>query len=245
MVAVPTHSVLSYSLPLDGIRGLAILLVMAHHFSIARSTQPLDADLLSLLHTGWVGVDLFFVLSGFLITGILIDARDSERYFVSFYARRTLRIIPLYYLIVFLSYHVLPHFPVWELRLVGQAPIPHEQYFWSFLANFVFAEQDQLQHGILNRRRHIRNLSLTERCQRELACLIVIRGEGGTTHIIPLLGCTGGRAGYALGVQVGGEIRLGWKQRFSTRDMLSINGVSLNRKALRRKRVADERVVMI
>lgn len=149
VIAVATPSVLKHSPPLDGIRGLAILLVMAHHFSIVRSTQPFDADVLSLLHTGWVGVDLFFVLSGFLITGILIDARDSDRYFVSFYARRTLRIIPLYYLIVFLSYHVLPHFPVWELRLVGQGPIPHEQYFWSFLANFVFAEQDQLQHGIL------------------------------------------------------------------------------------------------
>jgi len=139
----------SYLPPLDGIRGLAILLVMAHHFSIVRSTEPFDAGLLALLHTGWVGVDLFFVLSGFLITGILIDARDSERYFVSFYARRTLRIIPLYYLMVFLSYHVLPRFPVWEQRLVGQGDIPHEQYFWLFLANFVFAEQDQLQHGIL------------------------------------------------------------------------------------------------
>lgn len=122
---------------------------MGHHFSVVRSDAPFDAQVLSLLHTGWVGVDLFFVLSGFLITGILLDARDSERYFVSFYTRRTLRIFPLYYLMVFLSYHVLPHFPEWYRRLVGIGEIPPESYFWLFISNFVFAERDQLQHGVL------------------------------------------------------------------------------------------------
>lgn len=140
---------IGYSPPLDGLRGLAILLVMAHHFSIVRSDVPFDAQALTLLHTGWIGVDLFFVLSGFLITGVLLDARGSDRYFTSFYARRTLRIFPLYYLLVFLSYHVLPAFPVWYRRLVGQGEIPPEWYFWTFLSNFVFAERDQLQHGIL------------------------------------------------------------------------------------------------
>src|SRR5262249_25738791 len=51
---------------LDGVRGLAILLVMLHHFLPERG-----AGVLSMLRLGWVGVDLFFVLSGFLITGIL------------------------------------------------------------------------------------------------------------------------------------------------------------------------------
>jgi peptidoglycan/LPS O-acetylase OafA/YrhL len=142
---------LSHSLPLDGLRGLAILLVMAHHLSVAKSDLPFDAAALDLLRTGWIGVNLFFVLSGFLITGILIDARDSDRYFVSFYARRTLRIVPLYYLIVLISYHVLPHFPVWYERLVvarGET-IPHEGYFWLFLTNFVFAAHDRFEHGIL------------------------------------------------------------------------------------------------
>jgi peptidoglycan/LPS O-acetylase OafA/YrhL len=122
---------------------------MAHHLSIVRSDVPFDATVLALMHTGWIGVDIFFVLSGFLITGILIDARDSDRYFVSFYTRRTLRIVPLYYLVIFLSYHVLPHFPTWYRILVGRGSVPHEQYFWLFLANFVFAEQDQFQHGVL------------------------------------------------------------------------------------------------
>jgi peptidoglycan/LPS O-acetylase OafA/YrhL len=71
---------------LDGLRAIAILLVFASH-----------SDLLSV---GWVGVQLFFVLSGFLITGILLDMKDSlpsREYFTKFYGRRFLRIFPLYY----------------------------------------------------------------------------------------------------------------------------------------------------
>jgi len=73
---------------LDGIRGLAILLVMLHNES---SMFP-SLHLQDVFANGWMGVDLFFVLSGFLITGILLDTKDSENYFRNFYARRCLRI---------------------------------------------------------------------------------------------------------------------------------------------------------
>jgi len=141
--------VIAHSPALDGLRGLAILLVLAHHLTLVQPITVFDASALALLHTGWAGVDLFLVLSGFLITGILIDARGSDRYFVSFYARRTLRIIPLYYLLVFFSYHVLPRFPTWYQRLVGQGDVPPERDFWLFLSNFTMAQRDQIQHGIL------------------------------------------------------------------------------------------------
>ena len=96
---------------LDGLRGIAIILVLLHHLTIYRPTSGVDAMDRERAVVRLVGVDLFFVLSGFLITGILLDTRGSERYFSSFYARRTLRIFPLYYLVVFLALVVLPLLP--------------------------------------------------------------------------------------------------------------------------------------
>ncbi len=83
---------------LDGLRGLAILLVMLHHFESVLPGGNKVADIIKgVIYAGWSGVDLFFVLSGFLITGILIDTKRTTNYFSSFYARRILRIFPLYY----------------------------------------------------------------------------------------------------------------------------------------------------
>ena len=82
---------------LDGLRGMAILLVLvAHYFAVPGVGA---ASLLNgyWFRLGWTGVDLFFVLSGFLIGGILLGARDSPNYFKTFYARRFFRIIPIYY----------------------------------------------------------------------------------------------------------------------------------------------------
>ncbi|MGO8718500.1 MAG: acyltransferase family protein [Acidobacteriaceae bacterium] len=84
---------------LDGVRGLAILLVLVSHLMLFNNhTGSRFGDSLSALRgLGWVGVDLFFVLSGFLITGILYDTLHDPHYFRSFYMRRFLRIFPLYY----------------------------------------------------------------------------------------------------------------------------------------------------
>jgi peptidoglycan/LPS O-acetylase OafA/YrhL len=93
---------------LDGIRGLAICLVLWWHLAVS----PVRANLQNLQnHPGllriaelgrftWSGVDLFFVLSGFLIGGILLDASRSPSYFSTFYIRRAYRIIPLYAVII-------------------------------------------------------------------------------------------------------------------------------------------------
>src|SRR5690348_11217200 len=94
---------------LDGIRGIAILGVIAFHFGLFTidSHNLLYSVYGSVVGLGWAGVDLFFVLSGCLITRILLDTRNSGHYFRSFYMRRVLRILPLYYFSVFVFFCVV------------------------------------------------------------------------------------------------------------------------------------------
>jgi len=86
---------------LDGIRGIAIVLVLIWHYLVClvpADPGSLGRQLLTPLRLTWSGVDLFFVLSGFLIAGILIDNRGTTNFFRTFYVRRVCRIFPLYYL---------------------------------------------------------------------------------------------------------------------------------------------------
>ncbi|MGA7560655.1 MAG: acyltransferase [Terriglobales bacterium] len=86
---------------LDGLRAIAIILVFCNHAKDLCPPINLITNYVShSVGLGWMGVDLFFVLSGFLITGILLDTRDASNYFSGFYARRVLRIFPLYYLVL-------------------------------------------------------------------------------------------------------------------------------------------------
>jgi peptidoglycan/LPS O-acetylase OafA/YrhL len=118
---------------LDALRGIAILLVIAHnatlHYGTASYLHP-------LLDRGWMGVDLFFVLSGFLISGILLDTRESPNYFKNFYARRVLRIWPLYYCLLAFMFVVLPHLSASQ----GVAIFAKSSPWWAypfFLQNFL------------------------------------------------------------------------------------------------------------
>jgi len=86
-------------LELDGLRAIAILMVMLDHFTpwAFRGNGPLDSFMNRVAAYGGSGVDLFFVLSGFLITGILVDSKGTENYFARFFWRRSLRIFPAFY----------------------------------------------------------------------------------------------------------------------------------------------------
>jgi peptidoglycan/LPS O-acetylase OafA/YrhL len=113
---------------LDAVRGLAILVVMFHN----------GGQLQRLFAHGWMGVDLFFVLSGFLITGILVDTRQSEGYFRNFYARRCLRIWPLYYSVLLFMFVVVPLLRPAEGNVIFQKSAP----WWAYpiyLQNFQVA----------------------------------------------------------------------------------------------------------
>jgi peptidoglycan/LPS O-acetylase OafA/YrhL len=127
---------------LDGLRGVAILLVLLLHFGpyapvLHPPTSLVDRLYFRISGTGWTGVDLFFVLSGYLITGILFDTKGSKHYFRQFYARRVLRIFPLYYaaLIIFLVIVPWPHNLEWVVKeLRGDAV-----WYWTYLYNFKVA----------------------------------------------------------------------------------------------------------
>ena len=85
---------------LDGLRGIAILLVLVGHLIEIQPTSALTGWLNQAIKSLWIGVDLFFVLSGYLITDILVRTRQDARRVRNFYMRRALRIFPAYYLIV-------------------------------------------------------------------------------------------------------------------------------------------------
>ena len=129
---------------LDGLRGVAILLVLLHHFLLYRPTQSLPGQLLNgFVGFGWSGVDLFFVLSGFLITGILFDSKEKARYFRNFYARRTLRIFPLYYGMLFLCTFIVPRIGI----LKDGAPDGSSWWWWVYVSNFRYAFHPERSMG--------------------------------------------------------------------------------------------------
>jgi peptidoglycan/LPS O-acetylase OafA/YrhL len=124
---------------LHGVRGVAILLVLFYHFTPDLLMPDRAQEWAKKLLTtgGWVGVDLFFVLSGFLITGILLRTKNQPNYFLNFYARRILRIFPLYYATLVVVFIVLPGFSVF--RGSWFEPIREAQAFhWLYATNIAF-----------------------------------------------------------------------------------------------------------
>jgi peptidoglycan/LPS O-acetylase OafA/YrhL len=109
----------SYIPELQGLRGIAVLAVVLYHcHPRLEGTWIYSASL-----WGWAGVNLFFVLSGFLITSILLESREKPRYFRNFYGRRVLRVWPVYVLVLVVVYLEAPWFiglPI--LRAIETAP---------------------------------------------------------------------------------------------------------------------------
>ena len=117
-----TERILRARMPeLDAIRGIAILMVMVYHgfyWQVDLTSCPRwEKLLMTCAWSGRLGVDLFFVLSGFLITGLLLDSRSRTDYYSRFYVRRALRILPAYFamLLVLAVAHQLP----WRFGLLS------------------------------------------------------------------------------------------------------------------------------
>ncbi len=111
---------------IDGLRALAILLVVFLH----------NFGFLNYFFFGWLGVDLFFVISGFLITGILMDSVGQTGYLKNFYMRRVLRIFPVYYLALFICLYLLPRIP--SLNYDPGYYYDNQFYMWTYLQNWLF-----------------------------------------------------------------------------------------------------------
>lgn len=129
---------------LDGVRGIAILVVFLYDCLKLPSGGIVNLLGRKLSSAGWTGVDLFFVLSGFLITGILLDSRGKPGYFRSFFARRSLRIFPLYFTALWVTFVAVP----WVARYWSPAePVAQrvavlsqdQVWFWTYMQNWMFA----------------------------------------------------------------------------------------------------------
>jgi peptidoglycan/LPS O-acetylase OafA/YrhL len=126
---------------LDGIRAYAVLLVCFAHFfqvneiNLYKSSKILGVLFFKLSQIGLTGVELFFLLSGFLITGILLESKKSSKYFTTFYARRFLRIFPLYYAVLAISFFVLPF--LIHMDAAGKEIIRNQGWLWTYTSNLV------------------------------------------------------------------------------------------------------------
>ena len=129
---------------LDGLRGVAILLVLFLHH-VCRSgifTYLGPPPVAALLDSAWAGVDIFFVLSGFLIGGIILDEAKAESFFGLFYLRRMLRILPVAFLTLAFSYGVLPFLNptiLWPAQVPPYAYLLFINNFWTALGRMPYA----------------------------------------------------------------------------------------------------------
>jgi len=132
-----------FSLPkyipeLDGLRAVGILaVIMVHWNPLGHHYNEVLPFVTRFPRLGWVGVDLFFTISGFLITGILLSTKGKEGYFKNFMARRALRIFPVYYLLLFLVWVVFPLLPdFYEYVFSSDTPIGVVSY-WLYFSNIM------------------------------------------------------------------------------------------------------------
>jgi peptidoglycan/LPS O-acetylase OafA/YrhL len=168
---------------LDGIRGIAVLLVMAFHFDRYGPVQNppeilIDRAVVGVARIGWMGVDLFYVLSGFLITGILCDSAGAPHYFRNFYARRCLRILPVYYLTLAVFLIALPG--MFPAHAGLQALQGEGIWYWTYLINERIARTGWPDFGALG---HFWSLAVEEQFYLVWPVLILLATRRATLRI--------------------------------------------------------------
>ena len=162
----------TYYPALDGLRGVAIILVILYH----------NFSFIPIFIYGWLGVDLFFVLSGFLITDILMLTRNTQNYFRNFYARRILRIFPLYYLSLLLFIFILPLFSWYPLHMEYYRE--HQLWFWTYLQNWTLVFQFDPNANVLT---HFWSLAVEEQYYLVWPFIVLLVKKPKTLIVICLL----------------------------------------------------------
>ena len=121
----------------DGLRGLVVLVVISHYTDSVAWSGWAALAILAETALAAVALDVFFVMSGFLITGILLDSKGSSSYFRAFYGRRFLRIFPLYYGFLAVYFIVLP--TLWPDTFAGLALRPGQHaFYWLYGVNIAY-----------------------------------------------------------------------------------------------------------
>ncbi len=145
LATAPVRSSSRVHLPaLDGMRGAGILVVMITHFArVNPSGAGVPVAWMAAVDISAYALPMFFVFSGFLITGILLEAREKPRYFRNFYMRRALRILPLYYGVLTLLFVIRPS---WG-RMLGGTSSP--LWLWTYVANFEIARRGHCTYAFL------------------------------------------------------------------------------------------------
>src|SRR5579885_2114919 len=170
---------------LDGIRGLAIALVVFWHYVCVGVVAPpgtAGAYALTPFRLAWSGVDCFFVLSGFLIGGILLDARGSPTYFRTFYLRRFCRILPLYLVILGLF-----GLAVWSGAFAGKVLVEDPCPAWSYLSFTQNLWVAFTGHATANGISHSWSLAIEEQFYLTLPLLIWLLPRRGLVVVLALL----------------------------------------------------------
>lgn len=144
-----TYNSKSHIPALDGIRGAALVVVVSYHYFL-------------LPYAAWFSMESFFVLSGFLITGILLDTRESKGYFKNYLARRMLRILPLYYGLLIVAFFIVPLFVNKESLAPFSLYYNNKGYFWAYIQNWLLLHNEAGLKGTSRIMLHLWSLAIEE-----------------------------------------------------------------------------------
>lgn len=196
---------------LDSIRGLAVLLVILFHCYPHNITK-----------IGWIGVDIFFVLSGFLITGILLDTKGKANFYKNFIIRRTLRIFPLYYFALLVCLVIIPAFWPGVMSTDFNFYITNQKWFWLYCQNWLFSLRGfPVDHTLV----HFWSLAVEEQFYIFWPLLIMVLNRKQLLYVSILLIAFSAYFKFFLGSRLGFVYPFQYLSTFARMDALLIGAI--------------------